>query len=37
VHGIIASVVKGYFIQRYPLDELQEQQTLEACWKAIKL
>ncbi|QYR23470.1 TetR/AcrR family transcriptional regulator [Paenibacillus sp. sptzw28] len=37
IHGIVASVVKGYFIQRYPLDELQEQQILEACWKAIKL
>lgn len=36
-YGIIASVVKGYFIQKYELDEGQEREMLEACWKAIKM
>lgn len=37
VHGIIVSVVKGYFIHKYPMDEVYVQQTIEACWKAIKV
>ncbi|MGG6313945.1 TetR/AcrR family transcriptional regulator [Paenibacillus macerans] len=36
-HGIISSVIKGFFIEKYPLTEQLEQQTLEASWKAIKL
>ncbi len=35
IHGIISSIVKGYYIQKYPLDEVQVQQVLEASWKAI--
>ncbi len=37
IHGIMVSIVKGFIIQKYPLDELQVQQTLEACWKAIRV
>ncbi|MNL89616.1 hypothetical protein D3C87_2200560 [compost metagenome] len=37
IHGIMISIVKGFIIQKYPLDELQVQQTLEACWKAIRV
>ncbi|MFF2016060.1 MULTISPECIES: TetR/AcrR family transcriptional regulator [Paenibacillus] len=36
-YGIVASVLKGYYIQKYELDEKREKETLEACWKAIKL
>ncbi|MBW7458448.1 TetR/AcrR family transcriptional regulator [Paenibacillus sepulcri] len=36
VHGIISSIVRGFHIQKYPLNELQLQQTVDACWKAIK-
>jgi TetR/AcrR family transcriptional regulator, repressor of fatR-cypB operon len=35
IHGIISSILKGYYIQKYPLTELQVQHTLEASWKAI--
>jgi TetR/AcrR family transcriptional regulator, repressor of fatR-cypB operon len=37
IHGMIASIIKGYFIQKYPMTDLEVQQTLEACWKAIKV
>ncbi|WP_042163113.1 TetR/AcrR family transcriptional regulator [Paenibacillus gorillae] len=37
VHGIITSVVRGYQIEKYPLNELQMHQAMEACWKAIKV
>ncbi|WP_274650294.1 TetR/AcrR family transcriptional regulator [Paenibacillus humicola] len=36
-HGMIAAVVKGYLIRKYPLDEQQVQQTIESSWKAIKV
>lgn len=36
-HGIMISIVKGYLIGKYALDEREIQQTLEACWKAVKL
>ncbi|QGQ99088.1 TetR/AcrR family transcriptional regulator [Paenibacillus psychroresistens] len=35
IHGIISSILKGYFVRKYPLSDLQVQQTLEASWKAI--
>ncbi|SDX49735.1 TetR/AcrR family transcriptional regulator [Paenibacillus sp. CF384] len=35
IHGIISSILKGYYVQKYPLDERQVQQILEASWKAI--
>ncbi|GGG54379.1 TetR/AcrR family transcriptional regulator [Paenibacillus radicis (ex Gao et al. 2016)] len=37
IHGIITAVVRGYQINKYPLNELQVHQSLEACWKAIKV
>ncbi|MEC2055973.1 TetR/AcrR family transcriptional regulator [Peribacillus psychrosaccharolyticus] len=37
VTGMINSVIQGYLAGKYPLDEYQIQQTLEACWKAIKV
>ncbi|MFC4812633.1 TetR/AcrR family transcriptional regulator [Paenibacillus sp. GCM10023250] len=36
IHGIIHSVVRGYLINKYPFDDLQIQQTIEASWKAIQ-
>ncbi|MBB6731199.1 TetR/AcrR family transcriptional regulator [Cohnella zeiphila] len=35
IHGIISSVLKGYYVEKYPLNEIQIQQMLEASWKAI--
>ncbi|MFC5650046.1 TetR/AcrR family transcriptional regulator [Paenibacillus solisilvae] len=35
IHGIITSIAKGYYVQKYQLTDLQIQQTLEASWKAI--
>ncbi|ACT01701.1 TetR/AcrR family transcriptional regulator [Paenibacillus sp. JDR-2] len=35
IHGIISSILKGYYIDKYPLNEVQVQQILEASWKAI--
>ncbi|MBM7564872.1 TetR/AcrR family transcriptional regulator [Paenibacillus sacheonensis] len=35
IHGIISSILKGYYVQKYPLNELQMQQILEASWKTI--
>jgi AcrR family transcriptional regulator len=35
IHGIITSILKGYYVQKYPLNEIQIQQILEASWKAI--
>lgn len=35
IHGIISSVLKGYYVQKYPLNENQIQQILESSWKAI--
>ncbi|WP_244905527.1 TetR/AcrR family transcriptional regulator [Paenibacillus physcomitrellae] len=37
INGVISSILKGYFVEKYPLDEQQIQQTLEASWKAISL
>lgn len=37
VTGMIVSVIQGYLAGKYPLDESQIQQTIEACWKAIKV
>jgi len=35
IHGIMSSILKGYYVQKYPLNEIQTQQVLEASWKAI--
>ncbi|SFI40133.1 transcriptional regulator, TetR family [Paenibacillus sp. UNC496MF] len=35
MHGIISSILKGYYVQKYPLSEVQIQQVLEASWKAV--
>lgn len=35
IHGIISSILKGYYVNKYPLSELQIQQILESSWKAI--
>jgi len=35
VHGIISSILKGYYVNKYPLSEMQIQQIIEASWKAI--
>lgn len=37
IHGIITAIVKGYYVQKYPLSEQQVQQTLESSWKAIQV
>ncbi|MBW7452964.1 TetR/AcrR family transcriptional regulator [Paenibacillus sepulcri] len=37
IHGIISAIVKGYLVEKYPLTELEAQQTLEASWKAIRV
>lgn len=37
VWGIVTSVIKGYLSGKYPLDDHQIQQTIEACWLAIKV
>ncbi|OAS15418.1 TetR/AcrR family transcriptional regulator [Paenibacillus oryzisoli] len=35
IHGIISSILKGYYVEKYPLNETQIQQILEASWKSI--
>ncbi|MBP3963015.1 TetR/AcrR family transcriptional regulator [Paenibacillus lignilyticus] len=35
IHGIISSILKGFFVNKYPLNEVQIQQMIEASWKAI--
>ncbi|NBD24831.1 TetR/AcrR family transcriptional regulator [Paenibacillus glycinis] len=35
IHGIISSILKGLYIEKYPMNETQVQQVLEASWKAI--
>ncbi|WP_219836847.1 TetR/AcrR family transcriptional regulator [Paenibacillus sp. R14(2021)] len=35
IHGIITSILKGYYVQKYPLNDIQIQQMLEASWKAV--
>ncbi|MHB8063637.1 MAG: TetR/AcrR family transcriptional regulator [Ruminiclostridium sp.] len=37
VNGLIISVIKGFLNNKYPLSETEIQQTIEACWKAIKV
>ena len=37
VSGLIISVIKGFLNNKYPLSEVEIQQTIEACWKAIKV
>ena len=37
VTGMITSVIKGYLEGKYPLDETLIQETIEACWRAIKV
>ncbi|MEK3904484.1 TetR/AcrR family transcriptional regulator [Paenibacillus sp. FSL R7-0179] len=37
IYGILIAVIKGYLDGKYPLNEQQIQQTIEACWLAIKL
>ncbi|MFC4807832.1 TetR/AcrR family transcriptional regulator [Paenibacillus sp. GCM10023250] len=35
MHGIISSILKGYYVRKYPLNEVQVQQVIEASWKAM--
>ncbi|OPX44124.1 HTH-type transcriptional repressor Bm3R1 [Ruminiclostridium hungatei] len=35
--GIVTSVIKGYLNGKYLLTEVEIQQTIEACWKAVKV
>ncbi|MDQ0497243.1 MULTISPECIES: TetR/AcrR family transcriptional regulator [Paenibacillus] len=35
IHGIVAAILKGYYVQKYPLNDYQIQQIIEASWKAI--
>ncbi len=35
--GVITSVIKGYLNGKYKLTEVEIQQAIEACWKAIKI
>ncbi|MDR6879870.1 TetR/AcrR family transcriptional regulator [Bacillus sp. 3255] len=35
IHGVITAIVKGYYVNKYPLNDMQIQQTLEASWKSI--
>ena len=37
VEGVILSVIKGAFNQKYPLTEKEIQLAVEASWKAIKI
>ena len=37
VEGIILSVIKGYFNNKYPLTKKEIQLAIEASWKAIKI
>lgn len=35
--GLIISVIKGHLNNKYPLGEAEIKQTIEACWRAIKI
>lgn len=35
IHGIVTAIVKGYYVNKYPLNDMQIQQILESSWKAI--
>lgn len=35
IHGIVTSILKGYYVRKYPLNESQTQQVLESSWKAL--
>ena len=35
IHGIMTSILKGYYVRKYPLNESQTQQDLESSWKAL--
>ncbi|MFC4807906.1 TetR/AcrR family transcriptional regulator [Paenibacillus sp. GCM10023250] len=35
IHGIVSSILKGYYVRKYPLNESQTQQVLESSWKAL--
>ncbi|REE67638.1 TetR family transcriptional regulator [Paenibacillus taihuensis] len=35
IHGIISSILKGYYVNKYPLNEEQIRQMIESAWKAI--
>ncbi|AVV56275.1 TetR family transcriptional regulator [Paenibacillus glucanolyticus] len=37
VSGMITSVIKGYLAGKYPLHETLIQETIDACWRAIKV
>ncbi|ALC81200.1 MULTISPECIES: TetR/AcrR family transcriptional regulator [Bacillus] len=37
VTGLILSVIRGFLNNKYPLGEVEIQQTIESCWKAIKI
>lgn len=35
--GLIIAVIKGHLNNKYPLSEVEIKQTIESCWKAIKV
>jgi TetR/AcrR family transcriptional regulator, repressor of fatR-cypB operon len=35
--GLIISVIKGHLHNNYPLSEVEINQAIEACWRAIKI
>jgi AcrR family transcriptional regulator len=37
VHGMVLSVIKGFLANKYPLNETEILQVIEASWKAIRL
>lgn len=37
VTSLITSVIKGFLNNKYPLTRVEIQQTIEMCWKAIKI
>ncbi|MFC4807910.1 TetR/AcrR family transcriptional regulator [Paenibacillus sp. GCM10023250] len=37
IHGIISSILKGYYINKYDLSDFQIQQIIEASWKSIQV
>lgn len=35
MHGIVTAIVKGFYVNKYELTDIQIQQTIEASWKAV--
>lgn len=35
IHGIVTAIVKGFYVNKYPLTDTQIKQTLDSSWKAI--